>query len=601
MSNNYRSNTMELDEILNEARNRKNGSASSAASAKSSTTPRRQTASVQPDIEDGYVDAATYRYTNQQAQYQQPQYQQYDYDDDDYDDYDSRKPRRKSKTGLVVALIIAGIVLLAGVGGLVMYLNSGSGTGPDSTFSDNVSVNGQSLKGLTMDEAKALLAPVEQSMADQIKITVNAGDKAYNLTKADFKYSFNTDAVLSEAKKYSEEKGIKTSDQNYEIKMTVSDETCSGIIDKISGEVSSEAKDAAVTAFDPDASDMFTISKEQKGVTINKEEALSALNTFIHNGNVTGTVNAATKEVEPKITSDYLKDNITELSHFSTYSTNNSNGNENMRISLAACNGSIINPGETWSFNDCTGNSNLTENGYLPAGVIVQGRSETGVGGGICQSSTTIYNAAILCGMNVVERACHYYKSTYVDAGRDATIDYGNIDLKVSNPFKYQLFMKCWMDGTELNCTIYGLENPNFDDVEISTTAPDYFSNGYTVHTTRYYYKDGTEIDSDELPSSTYYTSAPSSGSTPVSGSTYNESDSNNGGSSGGSDSGSGGSDGGSSGGSDGGSDGGSSGSDGGSSGGSDGGNSGGSDGGNSGGSDGGSGGSDGGSGEVTE
>ena len=191
MSNNYRSNTMELDEILNEARNRKNGSASSAASAKTGTTPRRQTASVQPDIEDGYVDAATYRYTNQQAQYQQPQYQQYDYDDDDYDDYDSRKPRRKSKTGLVVALIIAGIVLLAGVGGLVMYLNSGSGTGPDSTFSDNVSVNGQSLKGLTMDEAKALLAPVEQSMADQIKITVNAGDKAYNLTKADFKYSFN--------------------------------------------------------------------------------------------------------------------------------------------------------------------------------------------------------------------------------------------------------------------------------------------------------------------------------------------------------------------------------------------------------------------------
>ena len=89
---------------------------------------------------------------------------------------------------------------------------------------------------------------------------------------------------------------------------------------------------------------------------------------------VIGTVNAATKEVEPKITSDYLKDNITELSHFSTYSTNNSNGNENMRISLAACNGSIINPGETWSFNDCTGNSNLESLGYQSAHVIEDGK-----------------------------------------------------------------------------------------------------------------------------------------------------------------------------------------------------------------------------------
>ena len=594
MSKNYRADTMELDAILSEARSRKNGVSSAPAAAKSEAESRPQYTAPQPAREEEYVDAASYGYNAQQAQ---AQYQQYDYDDgdyDDYDDYDSRKPRRKSKTGLVVALIIAGIVLLAGIGGLVMYLNSGSGTGPDSTFSDNVYVNGQPLKGLTMDEAKAMLAPVEQSMADQIKITVNAGDKTYDLTKADFKYSFNTDAVLSEAKAYSEEKGIKTSNKEYEIKMTVSDETCSGIIDKISGEVSTEAKDAKVTEFNTDSDDMFTIADEQKGFTVNKEEALSALTTFIHNGNITGTVNAATKEVEPKITADYLKANITELSHFSTYSTNNSNGNENMRISLAACDGSIIDPGETWSFNDCTGNSNLEENGYLPAGVIVQGRSETGVGGGICQSSTTIYNAGILCGMTVVERACHYYKSVYVDAGRDATIDYGNIDLKLSNPFDYQLFMKCWMDGTELNCTIYGLPNPKFDDIEISTTSTDYLSNGYTVYTTRTYYKDGTEVDSDDLPSSTYYTSAPSSGETPVSGSTYTEGDSSG---SSGSDSGSSGD--GGSGGSDGGSDGG--GSDGGS-GGSDGGSDGGGSGDGSGGSDSGSanGGSGEGGGEVT-
>ena len=142
-----------------------------------------------------------------------------------------------------------------------------------------------------------------------------------------------------------------------------------------------------------------------------------------------------------------MQNNIVKLSSFSTESSNNDNGNHNMKISLKACNGSVIEPGETWSFNDCTGDSNLESNGYKEAGVIVDGKSGTGIGGGICQSSTTIYNAAILCGMKIEERYCHYFKSTYIDAGRDATIDYGNLDLKLSNPFSYQLFMKCWLFG----------------------------------------------------------------------------------------------------------------------------------------------------------
>ena len=85
--------------------------------------------------------------------------------------------------------------------------------------------------------------------------------------------------------------------------------------------------------------------------------------------------------------------------------------------------------------------------------------------------------------------------------------------------------MKCWMDGAELNCEIWGLENPKFDDIEISTSSPSYFDHGYKVYTTRTYLKDGKEVDSDELPSSTYYTSAPSSGSDNSGGSSYDNDD----------------------------------------------------------------------------
>ena len=334
MSKDYRSNTMELDSILEEARNRKNGTAAAKSASRTASAPKpvsrpqqnAKAAQARRSFNDDFV------LTDDDKQ---PASAYAVYNDQDYDDYEERP--RKSKTGLIVALCIVGVILLAGIGGLVMYLNSGSQPGPSGTFSDNVYVNGKSLKGLTLDEARALMAPVEKELADQIKTTVKAGDKSFDLTKNDFKVSFNTEDVLAQAKKYSEEKGIKTSQQNYEIKMSVDESSCKNAVNKIAGEVSSEAKDATVTKFDPDASDMFTIEAEQKGVKLEEDKTVTALSTLIKQGTYTGTVDAPTTQVDPKVTKDFLAGNIVELSHFSTTSYNNSNGNENMRISLAAC------------------------------------------------------------------------------------------------------------------------------------------------------------------------------------------------------------------------------------------------------------------------
>ena len=530
MKNNGKSDTKELDSILEELRGNKGGSKAGGAGSSNRSSysapnrkpiARQDVVYLEPDdsFDDKYVITdETYteiiptkrKASSAKKAQAQPE---------------DMPKKKKGKGALIAVLIIVGVLIIAGAAGVTMYLNSGSDTGPESTFSDNVKVNGISLKDMTMDDARKAMSAVEQDLANGIKVTVKAGDQTFDYGKDAFKYSFDTDKVLAQAKAYSEEKGIKTEDKNYEITMTVDPGNCEQIIKTIAEKVDTEAKNAEVTEFDPDADDMFTFAAEKKGIAVDKEKSLNALTTFIKSGKVSGTVDAEVSEVDPEYTESYLKENIVKLSSYSTYSTNNSNGNNNMRVSLDACNGSIIEPGATWSFNDCTGDSNLESNGYLPAGVIIQGRSETGVGGGICQSSTTIYNAAILCGMDVEERACHYYKSTYVDAGRDATIDYGNIDLKVSNPFDYQLFMKCWMDGTELNCEIYGLENPKFDEIEISTTDPSYFSNGYTVYSTRYYYKNGEEVDSDDLPSSTYYTSAPSSGGSSSNNNDYSNDD----------------------------------------------------------------------------
>ena len=213
---------------------------------------------------------------------------------------------------------------------------------------------------------------------------------------------------------------------------------------------------------------------------------------------------ADVEKTDAKITVDDLKKNIVLLSTYETVSTNTANGTENMRVSLKACNGSVIEPGATWSFNKCTGNSNLESLGYKPAGVISNGKSDIGIGGGICQSSSTIYNAAVRANMKVEERYCHKWASSYVPTGLDATIDYGNLDLKLSNPTDYQMFLECKVvDGT-LYVSFWGWKSDSYDLIMTRNKLTDRGGSSYTVKAWRVYYKDGKEVDSESLGSSTY-------------------------------------------------------------------------------------------------
>ena len=415
--------------------------------------------------------------------------------------------KKKSKKGLIIALVIVFVLLAGGAyGGWRYYCYLYDQTGSDTIVSQGVYVNDLDFGGLTMEEAEKELKKIEDSLSSKVKVDIKVGDTGYHLTKVEFPCSFNTDEVFSKIKEHSAEKSFDKRVERYEVTMTTDTSGIESIANELAEELYVEPVNAKVRSYKPFNDTVFTYWDEKAGQQLDVDDLIQKLRAVFANGGLSGTVEAKLDPIEPEITAQYLENNIVKLSSFSTTSSNNDNGNENMRISLKSCNGSIIDPGAVWSFNGRTGDSNLESNGYKPAGVLIEGRSETGIGGGICQSSTTIYNAGILCGMTVEERYCHYYKSAYVDAGRDATIDYGNLDLKLGNPFDYQLFMKCWMDGDELHCEIYGLENPEFDQIKISTSDPEHNGNQYTVEAWRTYYKDGKKVKTEDLPESTYYT-----------------------------------------------------------------------------------------------
>ena len=475
--------------------------------------------------------------------------------DDNYIYYnynqDKKEPKQKKqkekspkKKKIIVASIIGATVLLCAVMVLVIQavvapkdnLLADLGliervtdpvvvknTDGDFIFAKGCKVSGVDIGGMTVSEAKKALESKELEARPEMSITISVDDEPQVYTQDNFTFTYDTDKLLEEEKVFSEnlskgatfptaedEKGEEYfPDQIKEITATINEDSVKKLVKTINKKYDIKAKDAKVSKFDPDADNMFTFSKGKTGQNLDEDSLLSQLSSIIDDGNSTGvyegTISEYTEVLQPNVTVNFLEKNMVLLAEWKTISTNGENGNQNMRVSLAACNGSIIDPGEVWSFNGCTGDSNDTANGYAPAGVIVDGSYTDGVGGGICQSSTTIYNAAVRSNLTIEERHNHTYPSSYAYSGFDAAIDYGNFDLKLKNDSKYQVFLACHMEGTTLYASFYGIKSDSYDVIDTYSENYSISSSSYRAKSFRVY-KDakGKVIDKEELPGSYY-------------------------------------------------------------------------------------------------
>ena len=202
-----------------------------------------------------------------------------------------------------------------------------------------------------------------------------------------------------------------------------------------------------------------------------------------------------------------------------------------------------VESGKTFSFNSTTGRRTV-DKGYLPAGAIAQGASVEEVGGGVCQVSSTLFNAAAMANMEIVYSSPHAWPSTYVAPGRDATVDWQSyqsleqsLDLKFKNTSDYPIFIVAYVTGSNYNkdckCTveIYGVAFKDGISIDLqtelvsTTPAPTEIElrlntslaygetktvrkarDGYVYKTYRVYYQNGVEVRRDLLRTSTYRT-----------------------------------------------------------------------------------------------
>lgn len=233
-------------------------------------------------------------------------------------------------------------------------------------------------------------------------------------------------------------------------------------IELIYNEIHKEAKDAYFTK------DPYALYPSENGVdfSISLADAKALLDQQQDEYHI------PLKILYPNVTTDKLGDEAfpNELSSFSTKYSSNANRTTNLILATNKINGTIVMPGETFSYNKTVGERTISA-GYKEAAIYVNGETVDGVGGGICQIATTLYEAALYANLEIVERSNHQFVPSYIGAGLDATVVYGLTDFKFKNNRNYPIKIIASVGGGSVYFQIKGLSTTDDYDVQISATS----------------------------------------------------------------------------------------------------------------------------------
>lgn len=192
------------------------------------------------------------------------------------------------------------------------------------------------------------------------------------------------------------------------------------------------------------------------------------------------------------------------LSNFSTkYSASNRNRTTNLILAANKINGTVLMPGETFSYNKTVGARTIAA-GYKEAPIYVSGRVEDGLGGGICQITTTLYNAVLYANLEVTERSNHQFVPSYAGASRDATVVYGAIDFKFKNNREYPIKINCSVSNGIANFKIFGLKSENDYEVQITSRTTGTTSNAIYSEAYKTLKKNGNIVSTERISKDTY-------------------------------------------------------------------------------------------------
>ncbi|MCI8276158.1 MAG: vanomycin resistance protein VanB [Lachnospiraceae bacterium] len=410
---------------------------------------------------------------------------------------------------------------------------------PSDTFYEGIYVENVPLSGLTMEEARKKVAAVTVTAESTWAMKVTCGGEDYEIENL---MENNMDEVLAEAfalgrtgtekERLADITGLQRWPRYYSVKDTYDEGAAKQAVDVIGDQFDIAAKDAAMTGYDEETK--FLFSEEKAGRKVNREDLLEKIGKAVASGDYGAVLEGEVSEVPAAMNLEQAKEAYVLLAKFRTEAgVDNEDRDHNVKLAADTVNNTLIAPGEEFSMNAVIGET-TEEQGYREAATYARGEVVPEFGGGVCQVSSTIYNAVIQAGLKTTERKNHSMTVSYVPLGEDAMISYWNSDLKFENNSSGNILVLLDAYGPEVICYIYGipvleegvtvkmdsrvvetLPIPEPSYVEDDSLSPgeerykSYGKEGYRVETDLVTMKDGEEIGREFLHNSTYNPQTP--------------------------------------------------------------------------------------------
>ncbi|SDK69425.1 VanW family protein [Natronincola ferrireducens] len=401
-----------------------------------------------------------------------------------------------------------------------------------NTVYSQVYIEAVDVSELTKEDAIKKVKTIYEGELTGFKVNLTHENYNRQLAYKDLGYTYLYEDAVTEAYRLGREGNLvrrireiyhyKNHPITIRLKSSYDEELLNQVLDTIEEDINQEPKNATIKR----QKGTFHINKEVVGEVVERHILQEKIRSRIYNFSQED-ISIPITYVVPEVTEEKLKNIREVIGEFSTtFNLQQVGRNHNIRIGANSIDGTLIMPGEEFSFNQQTGPRDVS-GGYQEAPVIVDGQLEPGIGGGICQVSTTLYNAVVRGNLEITQRRNHSLPVGYVPLGHDATVFFNYIDFKFINNMESPIYIESFVTGDRLFTKIYGKREENIvinltsevveviePKVEVKKDANLLLGEqiiekepkkGYRVNTYKIYTQNGREIKREHI-SRDYYT-----------------------------------------------------------------------------------------------
>ena len=369
---------------------------------------------------------------------------------------------------LYIWLIAITAVISIAVGSVYWYIHS-TVQNYENTFYPNVIIEGVNVSNLSKKEAQTELNNVIETY-NRINIDITAGEQIFQNNLQSLNVIYDTEKQIEAAFQFGKDKTLlekyklikNEHGESFTLSSNIDEATLTEWITEIDKAILTDPQNATIEI----RNGQVNVTNDVKGNKLNQAQLKQAIiDSFSTNNKKDIAIMAPIEEVLASVSADALNKVSYKIGSFTTYyAGSQTNRNYNIKLATETIDSYLLMPGESFSFNNYVGNT-TADKGYKLAGSFLNGEVVNSYGGGVCQVSTTLYNAIIKAGIIPDVRYNHSMRVNYVPIGQDAAIAFPYKDLVFTNPYETPVYIEGSVDSGSVTFTLYS----TIDSKESST------------------------------------------------------------------------------------------------------------------------------------